>query len=222
MFASGGKRVPDDLADRVVWLLEEAQAPLLFVVRVTISSSVLILMQKLPSLAELQREGWTKDSWTEDIRGDVRRVLNSWYPAMRLVIILFLFAALSFLYYEFDDPIDPIRLGMAGLMGLLLAIFFFYGLGAINRLRAYRRIKSELPLDVRIISDSLDIAVAGLIVFATWLVYILLAAVLNHRYPAIAALVLALPLALVIGLFSPIKLVLEQLRNLLDVQSDAT
>ena len=221
------QKIPDSLEERIIWLLGEVQSPLLYVVGISITAALLVSLQTLfrarpfkckpaDNEEEEQQDERTLDALTppSDTQKDLYIVLDSWYSSKYLIAIVILMAGLgSLIYRNIDDPLLIHKIFAGVLYLILLGVCLFFWKRICYRYLVYRRIRSEVSLEQRMIASSLDVVIVGLSVFFAWLLYMLMMAIWSHRDPSIAFIILTLPIAMLAGLFSVTRLVVELIRE---------
>lgn len=218
--------------ERIIQYFEEVQASLLYVVGIAVTISVLISLQTLfrswggmPFEQGQKSEDEQADNdeptdesgASEDTREiaavDIDIVLNSWYNSKLLIPIILLMAVFGLVSSLIEDPSWIDTLYIVALFVSLVGLSTLYGYGVFRRAQAYRRVRQAVPWEYKTLADSLDVAIVGIVVFSTWILYVLSQVAFDHKEPMLALIVLTFSVAVLAGLVLTIVGVVKRVRD---------
>lgn len=225
MFTSAFRNVPNGFENRAIWLLEEIQAPLLYVTGIALTVGLLISLQVMPRVLgrnsqvpddsseeedDLPKQESLRTLSTED-KDNKHKVRSVGTRSYILLVFIVMLAIIGPLVKWLDGQTWPERLLILLAYLVLIALGVSYLRDFLLRTRAYMRVRMKLSLDEEIVVRMIDSVFFGFFVFAAWILYERVFLFLEYRSPHLALLILTMPAALIIGFLPSVAFLAKRL-----------
>lgn len=209
--------IPVDRGDRLIWLLDQVQAPLLYIIGILVTASLLITLQatdfpfnlirpRKVSPDEAGEEAEEGAQAGEQVPSEEYVAMSDlWRTAKFVIVIIVSVIALGFLLATLDPTSTPDAIAVVVYYTVLVILYLIYLVRVINRYRAFKTRKNRIAPEQVLAISTLDVVVIGFTVFFSWIIYIAMFGFFGHRDPTVAAFILVIPVAPIVGFLTIIR-----------------